>query len=582
MDRYISDEKTSDVNQKHYTIPFARNFERVTRKMSLTEKLILWLLVALTAVGTGVIMWQIHSSMLVAIPAYDGTLKEGIIGTPGPINPLLASSAADRTLSGLIYAGLMKATPEGEVVPELAENYQVSEDGTEYVFELDPNAVFHDKEAVTAEDVVFTVEKIKDPAVRSTLAADWNNIQVEAVDKSTVKFILPEKSTDFPELATLGILPEHLWKSVDGNRFAFSSLNVEPVGAGPYQVSSVSMKDSNPTKYELRSFKDYIKGEPYITNIVLPFYSEERKAWMALQKGEIDSLAGFSPKRVDTVENTDTEIRTTPLPRVFAIFINQNNNEALADKDIRKALSEAVDREEILEKVLNGKGETATGPVSFQMKKEQSNDPEKEDEGNSTPSDMLAEAGWEYDEELGGLTDDGESIMTIEISTVANSDLETAAEVVKRNWEELGIKTEIALYGSNELSQNILRPRDFEALLFGYILDREFDLFPFWHSSERDDPGMNLSLYANLTVDELLEEYQKTGDVKEREEILEKIDKEVKADVPAIFLYSPHFLYAIPKELQNIELGHLISPEERFLDVHNWFLKTDKVWEFLL
>ena len=565
-------------------MPGTGNLEKIFKKMSLTEKLILITLLFITTVGAGMLIWNIQSSFLVTVPSYDGELREGIVGTPGPINPLLVSTASDRALTSLIYSGLMKATPENKLINELSKSHSVSEDGTEYTFKLRENLIFHDGSEVTSDDIVFTINKVKDPVIRSSLSSNWANIQVEAIDSHTVKFTLPEANPTFLEMATLGILPKHLWVSVDNNRFSFSSLNTKPVGTGPYQIQSVSLEDGNPTEYRLKAFKNYIKGEPYITNLTFPFYHEEREAWTALQQGEIDALAGFSPERLESINNRpDIEIKTTPLPRVFAIFLNQNKNEALADINVRRALSKAVDREEVLLKTINGKGEIVTGPISSSMiKKEEEIKTEEETESTETPEELLNKAGWEYSEDLEGFTKDDETILSIEISTVSNSDLQKAAEVIEGNWNSLGIKTTLALYGSNELNQNILRPREFEGLLFGYILDRDFDLYPFWHSSEKNDPGMNLSLYTNITVDGMLEKYRREEDVKNKVELLKDIEKNIKLDVPAIFLYTPHFLYAVPEKVQDINIGHLISPDERFLNIHKWFIETDKVWSFFL
>ena len=582
MNKEFTGERTNSLKNGHYNIPGFGKFEKITSKMCLTEKLVFSVLIILTTVGAGILLWNAQSSMLVTIPAYDGTLKEGIVGTPGPINPILASSVPDRTLTGLIYSGLMRATPEGKLKNELSERHLVSENGKEYVFRIRENASFHDGTPVTAEDVIFTVEKIKDPAVRSTLSADWAGINVESIDSRTVKFTLSEPRSGFLELVTIGILPKHLWESVDSNRFSFSRLNMEPVGSGPYQISSVSYKENTPTEYKLRSFKNYVEGEPYITNIVFSFYYEEREAWNALQKGEIDALAGFSPQRLETKTRDDINIKTTPLPRVFAIFINQTNNEALADVNVRRALSKSVNREEILSETMNGKGVTVTGPLPPNaFNNDQSEEEEEKETDQMTPEELLNRAGWEYDEELMRFTKNG-SVLSVDISTVTNSDLQKAAEVIKRNWESLGVETTISLYGSNELNQNILRPRNFESLLFGYILDRDFDLFPFWHSSERNDPGMNLSAYTNLTVDGMLERYQKEKDQEEKMSLLGKIDGNISSDVPAIFLYSPHFLYVLPEKVQNVFIGHVTAPEDRFLNIHEWFMETDRVWEFLL
>lgn len=591
MNKNSFGEKTPNKKFSQYTFPGTGKFQKVVNEMSLTEKVIYLILLITTSIGALLILWNVNTHLLIEIPAYEGVLKEGIVGTPGPINPLLSTSGADRALTNLVYSGLMKFTPEGKITNELSSEHSVSEDGTVYFFKLRKDAVFHDGIPVTAEDVVFTIEKVKDPWVRSTLAPDWRDIVVEAQDESTVKFTLAKPQKNFLELSTLGILPKHIWKDVDGNRFAFNSANVKPIGAGPYKFYSVNLKEGSPIKYTLQSFDRYIKGKPYITNITFSFFSEEREAWLALQKGEINALAGFSPQRINSLNRSGITIKTNPLPRVFALFLNRNKNEALTSIEVRKALSMAINREEFLSEILNGQGEILEGPLPFPKIKmlkveketeEETDSDEEQEEKIKSPKDLLSEAGWEYSSDLRGFTTDDETVLTIEISTVSNSDLQRVAEIVKRQWEQLGIKTNIALYGSNELNQNVLRPREFEALLFGYILDNDFDLFPFWHSSERNDPGMNLSGYTNISVDNLLEEYRKEEDLDEKVLLNQEIYEAIASDVPAIFLYSPYFLYVVPDNIKNFSTGHMIFPEDRFLNVHEWFLETEKIWSFFL
>ncbi len=562
------------------SLPGAHTLDAITGRFSLTERLLFigFLIVAL--IGVLLIIWDIQRSFIVTVPAYDGTLIEGMVGTPGPINPLLASSAPDRALTSLVYSGLMKADPEGSLTHELSEQHSVSEDGTEYTFILRDDVLFHDGESVTADDVVFTVEKAKDPAVRSDLQADWSGIDVRADDERTVVFSLSEPQEEFMELTTLGILPEHIWRSVDSNRFAFSVLNTEPIGSGPYKIDSITYEQNNPERYTLKANEDYVRGKPYIATLQFPFFDTEREALQALQRGEINALSGISPERAEFISDQNTRVHSTPLPRVFAIFINQNNNEALADRDVRAALSRAIDRERIVSELLHGHGTALTGPLPPGKNEAATNSPEDDEDGS--PEELLREAGWEYDEELGGRSEDGESILSIEITTVTNEDLMRAVEIVKQNWAHLGVEVDTAFYGATDLNQNVLRPREFEGLLFGYILDRDFDLYPYWHSSQRNDPGMNMSLYTDITVDGLLEDLRNTSDPEEREELRTTVGEHIRDDVPAFFLYAPNFIYAVPESLENAAFGHLPSAEERFLNIHEWIIETDTIWSFLL
>ncbi len=547
------------------------------RNLSLTEKVILITLIALLSFSIIGILWKINNHFLVTVPSYEGTLKEGIVGIPGPINPLLASSSVDKDLIKLIYSGLMKATPEGELTGDLSEYHTISEDGLEYTFSIRDNAYFHDGVPVTANDVVFTIEKVKNPSIRSDLRGQWLEVDAEVLNKSTVKITLPEPRPEFLEYATLGIIPKHIWENVESNRFPISIHNVEPIGSGPFWVEDIRYDDqNNPREYRLKSFDEYVHGKPFIDKLVLSFYSSEREAFGALIAGSIDSLYGVSPRRAEELERRNFVLKSGVLPRVFAIFLNQNNNEVFTDSEIREILNKNIDRKRIVREVLYGYGNVITGPTYLSKQ-----DPETEDFSPEDLRDELIEAGLDYDEETGYLTNNGE-IFSLNLTTLNTDDLKQVLNVIKEGWRMAGIDVNLEFYGSSELNQNIIRPRNFEALLFGYVLDRDIDLFPFWHSSQRNDPGANISLYANIQVDSLLEEFQRESDKDRRLEIIKEIEEEINEDIPSFFLYSPNFIYAIPDSLQNITLGHLTSSDERFLNIHNWFLKTNRIWNIFL
>src|SRR3990167_4613872 len=201
---------------------------------------------------------QANNFFLVEVPRASGALTEGIIGTPRFINPLLAISDADRDVTALVYSGLLRATPEGGYVPDMAESYDVSPDGKTYTFILRDGLTFHDGSAVGVDDIVYTVGKAQDPALKSPVRANWEGVVAEQVDARTVRFTLRKAYAPFIENLTLGILPKARWGVVTDEEFPFSELNQEPVGSGPYRLGSASRSSSGIlSTYTLRSFGDY-------------------------------------------------------------------------------------------------------------------------------------------------------------------------------------------------------------------------------------------------------------------------------------------------------------------------------------
>ena len=326
----------------------------------------------------------------VTVPAYGGSLTEGVVGSPRFINPLLALSDTDRDLTSLVYAGLMGVDGDGNLVPILAERYLVSEDGTEYTFLLRENAKFSDGSPVTAEDVVFTVEKAQDPALRSPELANWANIRAEAVDARTVRFTLPQPYAPFLADTTLGILPAKLWRNVPVDEFSFSPLMTEPVGAGPFKVSRVIKdKAGRITAMELSVFKGFAPGRAYLNRITMKFYADQDALKDAYDRKQIESAYGILTK----------DALRAPYSRVFGTFFNSDENPVFAKLEVRKALSLAITRTRITDDLLGGNATPLMGPVPpgsgvtpF---------PIPEGDPVTLATEVLTDAGWEQNPETG-------------------------------------------------------------------------------------------------------------------------------------------------------------------------------------
>lgn len=515
-------------------------------------------------------IYALEQSLLIQVPAYGGTLVEGEVGSPRFINPLLALSDADRDLSVLTYAGLMGLSGSGTLVPVLAESYTLSDDGKVYTFMLRPDAKFSDGKPVTASDVAFTVKKAQNATLKSPEFANWSGVKTEVIDEKTVSFTLAKPYAPFLEITTLGILPERLWRDVTDEQFPFSNLQTNPVGAGPFKISKISY-DANGIieRIQLRANPYYALGRPYLDRIDFTFYPRAEDLAAALTDGTIDSAYGVAAPNVLMV----------PYARVFGVFFNQDLKQVYARTEVRKALSLALDRESIVQNILGGYAVPIIGPVPPGGSVTQTPVPQS-DNPTETAATVLEKAGWSYDST--GRVWKNVSIKqvldTITIRTSNVPELKNVATAVKKQWEKLGIPVTVELYEPGDLSQNVIRPRKYESLLYGMVIGRNQDLYAFWDSQERNDPGLNIALYANKTVDALLEDARTNPDPDMRTRDLQKIEDLVAADYPAAFIYAPDFIYAVPDDLKGVTLPQIVTPADRFANIAFWYRETDAVW----
>lgn len=538
----------------------------------------------MAALVTTIIMTgSINSYFMVQVPAYGGELHEGMIGLPRNVNPVLAINDIDRDISSLIYSGLMKWS-NGELTTDLAKSYKISEDGLSYSFTLRDDIRFQDGTLLTTDDIAFTIQKIQDATLKSPRKSDWLNVLVQVISPKEIRFVLKQAYSPFLTNTTIGIMPKHIWNTINDDQFIFSHYNIDPIGSGPYKVSGIDYDSTGiPTNFRLSTWSGYYGKKPYLSNIQFSFYPDEDKALTALDNGTITSLATVSAVEAAKLASNKAQPYTvlqSSLPRIFGVFFNQNQAPVLADKIVRQALDMSIDRKAIVNTVLSGYGVTIDGPL-----------PSNIDAGlrNSTPDiniagakSLLEKNGWKIDTSTGIYSKKNSKgvvqNISFDIYTADTTDLKQAAQMVKDSWTKMGAQVNLRVFNASDLYQNVIRTRKYDALLFGELIGKDQDLYAFWHSSQIKAPGLNIALYTNSKVDKLLEDIRTTNDELTRTEKYSQFKDYISTDIPAIFLYSPNFIYVVPKELKNIDLKDITNTSDRWNSVSEWYISTANIW----
>jgi len=563
------------VDPRHFN--FIRKTEEVVRKMKHSEKIFFFIVSLVVVISGMMLVFRLNDSFLVEVPSFGGSFTEGLIGSPRFINPVLAISDTDKDMVSLVFSGLLKASKEGGFEPDLAAYYEVKDGGTVYDFVIKDDIYFHDGKKVTANDVIFTVEKVLDPIIKSPKEANWEGVLVEKISEKEVKFTLKKPYAPFLQALTLGVLPKHIWEKVSSEEFPFSEFNINPVGSGPYKIEKISRNSGGiPMTITLSSWKKYVPERPKIKSTIFKFFPNETELMKAYDEQSIENAAAISPaaaKKIGVGNLADG----ISLPRVFGVFLNQNVAPVFLNKEIREALDMAVPKRKIVDEVLYGFGSVLNGPTPNYTEE----DAQKAAGDTEAAKASLLKAGWKENENgiLEKKTKKETVLFSFSISTSDAPELKKTAEILKEAWEKIGASVSIKVFEAGDLSQNVIKGRKYDALLFGEVVGKDSDLYPFWHSSERNDPGLNISLYANITVDKMLEEIQSESDNQNGATKKEVVVSEIRKDVPVIFLFSPHLLYAKTPKIKNVILKDVSSPNERFLYIDDWFIETDKVWK---
>lgn len=506
------------------------------------------------------------STLLVAGTSY----TEGVAGTYQRINPLYASlNEVDADLSALVFSGLVRLGPDGSVLDDLADLPGISEDGRTYTFRLKDSAHWHDGEPVTSRDVAFTIRTINDPDYRgdAALAEGWRGTEVETPDDRTVVVRLRQASAPFlARSATVGILPEHLLGSTGAKALENHPFNSAPVGTGPYRLESVDAREAR-----LVANERYHLGRPGIERITLRFYADYPAAQRALSDGEIEGLLIRDQVTADQVGALEQLKGKTVahLVRSSQVLLYLNTSTALfQDPLVRRAISLAIDRDELARRVYPGGARGSASPVppgtwayaeAYDLT---TPDPEQ-------ARQLLREAGWTPNATSGILArQGGEFRFTIRVD---NDPTRVAiAGEIARQLEQIGIRATVASTTFSVLRRDFLQERRYDAAVATWEQGPDPDPYFGWHSSQMGSAGLNLANFEDAVVDELIAQGRTTSDHEVRLDSYTQLQEVWQELMPGVVLAYPQYLYVRPDWLRDVTDGVLFSGAGRFTNVHAW------------
>lgn len=531
-------------------------------------------------IGIGALLFwfgALYMASTVPVPERGGEYTEGIAAQPRYINPILSqTSGADADLAQLVYSGLFGYDTSGALMKRLVTDYSVSEDGKLYTVTLRSGAKWHDGEEVTADDVLFTVQAIQNPAYKSPLRASWLSVDAASIDRYTVTFTLKKSYFGFLENLTLGILPKHIWENIAPENFLLADYNLAPIGSGPYSFFDSKQDSSgNMLSYELRAFADYFDGAPYISKVIFHFYPDEAALIDAYNRKEVLGINAVTPDNLSKLEvRKSTRVYEISIPRIFAVFFNKTKSVALAYDEVREALTYATDRDAIIRDVLAGKGipaHTAFLPFMSGYAVDLSVPGFDLAQANT----LLDEKGWKRGED--GIRAKDGAVLEIELTVPDWPELARTADIIRTQWGEAGARVTVKVLGAADLQQNAIRPREYQALLFGEAAMIDSDPYSFWHSSQKNDPGLNLALFDDKNADDILATLREELNPDRQREKYRAFQEILLKENPAVFLYSPSYLYIVNGAVKGIDVKSIDAAAFRLSNIKDWYIDTKRV-----
>ena len=551
-----------------------------------------------------------YTNHIKPVPERGGKYIEASVGAPKYINPLYSSlSDIDSDITNLVYSSLYRLDKNGNLVTDLVLVQAVSDDQKVYTYKIREDALWHDGEKLTVDDIIFTFNLIKNSSYKSPLRANFSGVSIEKIDNYNFRFNLSNPYAAFNELLTFGVMPVHVWGNTSAESISLADWNLHPIGSGPYKYNKlIKDKSGNIKEYDLSINEQYYS--PLVNvEVVFKFFDSFEEAIGALNDNLVDGISYLPQElRGDIATPKTYNFHNLSLPQLNAIFFNKENNSLLADKEIRKALTYSINRQEIINQALGGNAQIAYGPVlannfaySDQAEKYEYNleaankifNDKKWEKLTITPEEIDAiSKKSESEEELSSeenlilstgagswLKKDGK-FFSIKLTTVDTTENVKVVEEIKKYWALLGVKAELEVLSPSQIQAEVIRGRNFEALFYGQGLGIDPDPYAFWHSSQIGESGYNIANFSNKECDQLLEDARISANTEERKEKYAKFQEIVNQELPAIFMYSPSYTYLQTKQIKGFDVKMIINPSDRFSNVTEWYIKTKKklVW----
>lgn len=513
----------------------------------------------------------------VAQADYGGTYIEGLAGTPNIVNPLFDQfNPVDRDLSALIFSGLARADANGVIQPDLAREWQISPDGLVYTFTLRSDVQWSDGAPFSAADVLYTLQTIQSPDYRGLeeIAALWRTVAITQITPLRVRMQLSQPFAPFLAYTTIGILPAHLLQGVSASELAQASFSRQPVGTGPFVLRELTTEQAtlvpNPRYYGQR---------PYLSTLQFRFYSDHESVLAAYERGEVEGVAQVTPELLPQARAlTNLTLNHAQQSGITLVLFNLGRP-LFQDAGVRQALLYGANRGKLIDEILQGQGILGTGPI---LPNSWAYDAAiRKYPYNATRAvERLEKAGWRDTNGDGVREKDG---VPLAFTLMTNGDSPLHAEMARQlasDWQQIGAQVEVELRPATTLVQEALRPRRFDALLFGFPLPLDPDQYVLWHSTQTPDKsevGQNYSGWENSQADELLEEARRTTDLARRADLYRQFQALFMEELPALILYYPVYTYGVDARLHGVQLSPLLDPSDRFRNISQWYIKTRRV-----
>lgn len=558
--------------------------ERIHNAREVRRNIALWMLGMGVLIAVAAAQFFLYQSSYMTYAGADGgTYAEGVKGTIATLNPLYSATPGEQAASRLLFSSLFTYDKTGKLRGDLAQNLSVLDGGKRYRVTLRPNVLWHDNKKLTADDVVFTVKLIKDPASGVPGSDNWRNVEATRIDARTVDFSLPATYAPFPNALTFSVLPAHILKDVSPGSLRDNRFSSQPVGSGPFVFrlrQNAQGKDSSHVVVHMNQNKNYYRGMPKIERFQLHAYASSDDLSRALRSHAVNAVSGLSLATYSQFEgDQDYVTAATPVHAgIYALF-NTRSVGALKDVEVRRALQVGTDVQAAVRTLPIEMPVLNTPILNSQVKLGDIGKPAYD---KKKAEALLDAAGWQKSKE--GVRTKNAEKLTLNMVAIKDADYESVVSNLARQWRELGIQVQVRTVDTNDPVQNIansvLQPRDFDVLVHELYLGADPDVYAFWHSSQAVERGLNFSNYSSGISDDALASARFRLEDDLRDAKYQAFVRQWIKDAPALGLYQSKATYVHTKgSTAYDETSDFVTANDRFNDVIYWTTHQTPVYK---
>ena len=534
-----------------------------------------WLALMILLIGLSVVHLSIYQNTFSKVaPVEGGVYAEGVIGSLDTMNPLFASTSAERAASKLMFASLLSYDRKNTLRGELAETWLSEDDGRTFTVTLRQNLRWHDGEPLTIDDVMYTISLMKNPRVNSTLSRNWIDVTAAKKNDRQIVFTLPAAYAPFPHALTFGIVPKHILSQTPVERLRESTFNRDPIGSGPFEFRNLQIinQDASRLVVYMNANADYVLGKPKLERFQLHTYKDQAQLKQGFLTDEVNAAADLTSEDMRSIltARSDAVVSKALIDNgVFAIF--NNNGAILRDPVVRAALQEATNRPEIIQK-LHGYGALMEGPLT----RDHIPAAAKQATYNlEAAAQKLQAAGWTLS---GGVRQKAGVPLTLTVVAPKSGDYQVVVQALTNQWRKIGVDVKLEQVSPASIQQNVLVPRAYDVLIYELAIGADPDVFAYWHSSQTGALGFNLANYASPVSDDALSSARGRLDMTLRDAKYEAFTQQWLKDVPAIALYQPRMHYVTDDTVRSTTSQTVLSEAtSRYRAVEYWTVDRDRV-----